>query len=114
MCIWIFNFQELKAWSKVYIWVIMLKYCVTFDHIVSNIIYPENIKCKLIPSTSSRWLYRKWQFRNILFPEDAVNIADIFVHNLNFNRPIILKFCTEHGSDTAVLCAKFQNDWTTK
>ena len=23
----------------------------------------------------------------------------------------ILKFCTEHGSDTAVLCAKFQNDF---
>ena len=22
--------------------------------------------------------------------------------------------CTEHGSDTAVLCAKFQNDWTTE
>ena len=25
---------------------------------------------------------------------------------------IILKFCTEHGSDTAVLCTKFQNDMT--
>ena len=24
---------------------------------------------------------------------------------------IILKFCTEHGSMTAVLQAKFQNDW---
>ena len=23
-------------------------------------------------------------------------------------------FCTEHGSDTVVLCAKFQNDWTTE
>ena len=25
---------------------------------------------------------------------------------------IALKFCTEHGSITAVLCAKFQIDWT--
>ena len=25
--------------------------------------------------------------------------------------PIVLKFCTEHGSDTAVLSAKFQVDW---
>ena len=34
-------------------------------------------------------------------------------YNLFLSRPIILNFCTEHGSDTAVLCAKFQNDWTT-
>ena len=34
-----------------------------------------------------------------------------FVHNTRFNCPIILKLCTEHGSDTAVLCAIFQNDW---
>ena len=27
---------------------------------------------------------------------------------------MILKFCAEHNSDTAVLCAKFQNNWTTK
>ena len=27
---------------------------------------------------------------------------------------MILKFCTEHGSITAVLCANFQNDFTTK
>ena len=27
---------------------------------------------------------------------------------------IVLKFCTEHDSDTAVLCAKFQNDLTTE
>ena len=26
--------------------------------------------------------------------------------------PIVLKFCTEHGSNTAVPCAKFQNDFT--
>ena len=30
------------------------------------------------------------------------------------NYLIILKFCTEHGSDTAMLCAKFLNDWATE
>ena len=34
-----------------------------------------------------------------------------FVHNICLGYPIILKFYTEHGSDTAVLCAKFQNAW---
>ena len=33
-----------------------------------------------------------------------------FVNNICFSCPSILKFCTEHGSVTAVLCAKFQND----
>ena len=28
--------------------------------------------------------------------------------------PIEFKFCTKHGSDTAMLCAKFQNDWGTE
>ena len=36
----------------------------------------------------------------------------LFAHNLFISYLIALKFCTEHGSDTAVLCAKFQNDWT--
>ena len=27
---------------------------------------------------------------------------------------IILKFCTEHGNDTAMLCAEFQNDLATE
>ena len=33
------------------------------------------------------------------------------VLKLFLNSPIVLKFCTEHGSDTAVLCEKFQKDW---
>ena len=33
-----------------------------------------------------------------------------FAHNLYLSGPIILKFYTEHGSDTAVLCVKFRND----
>ena len=32
-----------------------------------------------------------------------------FVHNLLLSCQMVLKFCTEHGSITAVLCAKFQN-----
>ena len=34
-----------------------------------------------------------------------------FVHTIRFNCQIILKFGIEHGSITAVLCAKFQNYW---
>ena len=37
-----------------------------------------------------------------------------FAHNWFRNYPIILEFCTERGCDAVVLCAKFQNDWTTK
>ena len=33
-----------------------------------------------------------------------------FDHNLFLISQIILKFHTEHGSITAVLCVKFQND----
>ena len=34
----------------------------------------------------------------------------LFAHELFLSYPITLNFCTEHGSGTAVLCAKFQND----
>ena len=37
-----------------------------------------------------------------------------FAHNNYFCHPIILRFCSEHGSFAAMLCAKFQNDWTTE
>ena len=37
---------------------------------------------------------------------------NLFFHNLFSNHPMILKFCTEHGSLTAVLCANFENHWT--
>ena len=37
-----------------------------------------------------------------------------FVHNLLLSKSIVLKFCTEHDSEAAVLCAKFQNDWWTE
>ena len=37
-----------------------------------------------------------------------------FAHYTFFNYPIVLKFCTEHGSVTAVLCATFRNEWITE
>ena len=33
-----------------------------------------------------------------------------FAHNSFISCQIVLKFCTEHGSVTAMLCTKFQND----
>ena len=41
----------------------------------------------------------------------AQSMAVWCVHNIDFSCQIILKFCTEHGSVTAMLCAKYQNDW---
>ena len=37
-----------------------------------------------------------------------------FAHNLFISYPNILKFCKEHGSYTAMLCVKFQSNWTTE
>ena len=55
---------------------------------------------------------------NIGYPSEThlkLKSAEIlYVHNLLINHSIVLKFCPEHGSDTAMLCAKFQNDWTTE
>ena len=39
-------------------------------------------------------------------------LQSIFVNIFFKYHRIILTFCTEHGSDTAMLCAKYQNDWT--
>ena len=36
----------------------------------------------------------------------------LFAYKSFLRDSIVLKFCTEHGSDTAMLCAKFQNNWT--
>ena len=35
-----------------------------------------------------------------------------YVYNVFLGQPIILKFCTKHGSDTVVLGIEFQNVWT--
>ena len=37
----------------------------------------------------------------------------LFAHNSLLSWQIVLKFCTEHGSNTAVLCANFENDLST-
>ena len=37
----------------------------------------------------------------------------LLIHNICISEKIILKICTEYGSDTAILCAKFQNNLTT-
>ena len=37
-----------------------------------------------------------------------------FAHNLLLSYLIVLEFCTEHDSDTVVLCANFQNYWTSE
>ena len=38
------------------------------------------------------------------------SLENLFAHDLLLSCHIVLKFCTEHGSATAMLCANFQND----
>ena len=38
------------------------------------------------------------------------NLTNPFLHNYCHKYEIILKFCTEHGSETLVICAKIQNN----
>ena len=47
-------------------------------------------------------------------PKRILNRKISFAHNLLLSCITVLKFCTEHGSITAVLCANFQNDLTTE
>ena len=47
------------------------------------------------------FVQRLWAFHQL------VGFSDLMI----FNHPVVLKFCTMHGSDTVVLCVKFQNDW---
>ena len=37
-----------------------------------------------------------------------------FVYYIHSICPIVLMFCTEHSSDAAVLCAKYQNNWASE
>ena len=37
---------------------------------------------------------------------------NMYIFKVFASNPVILKFCTEHGSLTAMLCAKSQNHWT--
>ena len=47
------------------------------------------------------------KIRNLFFAKIS------FAHNLFYSHPIILKFRTEHGIVTAMLCAKCEKDWMT-
>ena len=49
---------------------------------------------------------------NIEFePKSYINSC---AYNMYSSSQIISQFCTEHGSITVMLCAKFQNDSSTK
>ena len=64
-----------------------------------------------IGSTLSKLILPRWRSPN-WWCQISREIS--FFHNICFNNPIVLKVCTEHGSVTAMLSAKFQNDWTTE
>ena len=70
--------------------------------------------CPPCPHANLRILRSQCYWHNIGNPtETHIKSREIsFAHSYSFSYPIMLKFCTEHGSITAVLCAKFQNDWT--
>ena len=50
----------------------------------------------------------KFEYETYLKPKSC-EIS--FTCNLILDYPIVLIFCTEHGSGTVVHCVKFQNDW---
>ena len=58
---------------------------------------------------------QSWVLCNIGYPSEthlkSKSRKISFVHILFINHPIVSIFCTEHGTDSAVLCEKFQNDW---
>ena len=57
-----------------------------------------------------------WDLCNIRYPSKTVlkSHEGSFAHNLFCRCPIIWKFCTEHDNDADMICAKFQNYWTTE
>ena len=78
------------------------------------------IHCGLVVLYGDIYLGQLWRdpgsLWNIRYPSEIhlkLKSREIsFAHNPCFSWPITLKFCTEHGSITAMLCAKFQTDWT--
>ena len=68
--------------------------------------WPLKCNCKPLP-----WLYTG-VFYQAHWLTSSTQLSTIsLAHNVFLSGPIISKFCIEHGSDTAMLCAKFQNDW---
>ena len=82
------------------------------------------IKTATCSQCSYQWCHKWWNiiimrllYYRIYPPKTHFKIKShkiLLVHNIHFSCQIILTFCTEHGSVTAMLCAKFQNDLTTE
>ena len=69
------------------------------------------------------WLFDIWWKGKLPGPDDRCPPKLIlnpkpreisFALSIHFICPIVSKFCTEHGSATVVLRAKFQTDWATE
>ena len=54
-------------------------------------------------------IYTSYQQKNLMLKSYKI----VFVYTYFSSKYILLIFCTEHGSITAMLCAKFQKDWLT-
>ena len=83
------------------------------DRMIEEIVYilmNPYISCQW-SRTCLLWFYHnRGNLSKLLLKFKSHNI--LFLQRYQPNSPIILKFCTEHGSVTAMLCAKFQNDLT--
>ena len=97
-----------KQWSQ---WHILMKCPITATWSVIERITISVVCNPLFSEAYSRVLC------NMGYPSEThpklKSCGNSFVHNIRFNCPIVLKFCTEHDSITVVLCAKLQNDWIT-
>ena len=65
--------------------------------------------CQIITGTETQFTQGLFQYKLKLKSRQIS-----FVHNLHLSCPIISKFCTEHSSVTAMLCANFQNNLATE
>ena len=58
----------------------------------------------------------QWRHHDVGYPSEThlkpKSRGLSFAHNLILTYPIVLKFCGEHGDDTAMLSTKFQSDYT--
>ena len=66
------------------------------------------------PNTQAVFVSNPGACCNIGYPSELKTGGILFACKLLLSCQIILKFCTEHGSGTAVLCANFQNDLTSE
>ena len=67
---------------------------------------------KLTTSNILKWK-RPGDYHTVGYPSEKPKSPKIsLAHNWLLSDEIVLNFCTEHGSITAVLCVNFQNDLT--